>query len=258
MARIAAQLYTLRSFTSTRDGFEEVLRRCREIGYEGVQLSAVGCMNGDNPEVGAELASEMLDRHGLLCCATHRPWDRLRDHTDAEIAFHQTLGCDYTAIGGIWGDYGELPEGFTKFLEAAKPVSERLAGGGVRFGYHNHSHEFLPDPQGGVGYDRLIAAPWLQLEVDTHWVAHAGVEPTPFLRRLAGRIAMVHLKDTEVVPGQGPFMCPVGEGNLNWDGILSALNDGGCEWWIVEQDDCRRDPFDCLASSFRFLDARLG
>jgi sugar phosphate isomerase/epimerase len=56
-----------------------------------------------------------------------------------------------------------------------------------------------------------------------------------------------------MVPDVGGVMAPVGEGNLNWDGILPALDKAGTKWFIVEQDDCRRDPFDCLASSFDYL-----
>ena len=29
----------------------------------------------------------------------------------------------------------------------------------------------------------------------------------------------------------------------------------GVEWYAVEQDTCRRDPFDCLRSSFDYLSA---
>jgi sugar phosphate isomerase/epimerase len=51
-------------------------------------------------------------------------------------------------------------------------------------------------------------------------------------------------------------MAPVGEGNLDWDGIIAAGEEGGVEWYAIEQDVCRRDPFDCLASSFEFLAAK--
>src|SRR5688572_30489471 len=97
--RLAAQMYTLRDVTTTAVGLEDALAMLHGIGYEGVQLSAVGCMNGDAPEVDAARAREMLDAHGLVCCATHRPMTRLIENLDEEIAFHRTLGCDYVAIG---------------------------------------------------------------------------------------------------------------------------------------------------------------
>lgn len=258
-ARLAAQLYTLREFTKTAQEFEDALRMVHAIGYEGVQLSAVGCMNGETPEVDAKTAKRMLDEQGLVCCATHRPWKQLVETTDAEIEFHQTLECDYVAIGGIW-DYGKTPDSYHRFLSDARPVIQKLTQAGLKFGFHNHHHEFIRNPETGkTCYDILIdECPELQMEIDVYWVAHAGADPAQLMARLPGRIDVIHAKDKEVVDPDGPVMAPVGEGNLNWDAILAAGEAGGTRWWVVEQDVCRRDPFECLASSFEFLAPRIG
>lgn len=254
--QLAAQMYTLREFTETSDGLDDALAVLHGIGYSGVQLSAVGCMNGDEPEVDAYWAREMLESHGLVCCATHRPWARLRDHLDEEIEFHQVLGCDYIALGWIANDFGMEPDGYRRFVEEATPLIQRLKEVGIRFGYHNHAHEFVRDPKiDRPAYDILIdeATPDLKLEIDTYWVAHAGADVRGLLERCAGRIEVIHAKDREVVIPEGPVMAPVGEGLLDWTGILAACKNGGTEWVVVEQDVCRRDPFDCLESSYAFL-----
>jgi sugar phosphate isomerase/epimerase len=251
--KLAAQFYTLRDHTKTASEFDNALGICHEIGYAAVQLSAVGCMNGDNPEVDAATARRMLDHNGLTCCATHRPWDALRDRTEQEIEFHRVLGCDYVAIGGIWP---KDPNEFRRFVEESKPVIERLKAAGIRFGYHNHSHEFARNAATGrPWYDVLIeeGAPDLMLEIDTYWVQHAGIDPAKLLTRCAGRIPVIHVKDKEVVPDEGPVFAPIGEGNLDWKEIIQAGDAGGVEWYVVEQDTCRRDPFDCLRSSFDYL-----
>lgn len=257
--KLAAQFYTLREFTKTREGLYDALRRVAEMGYAGVQLSAVGCMNGENPEVSAADARAMLDEFGLVCCATHRPWEALRDRTEEELEFHRTLGCSYTAIGGVFGDASKGPGAFPRWIEQARPTIEALQAGGVRFGYHNHAHEFVFDSSiGKPAYEAFVDADWMQLEVDVYWVAHAGADPAALLSRVPGRIDMIHAKDREVVEDIGPVMAPVGEGLLNWDALLDACRTGGTEWLIVEQDECRRDPFDCLRSSYGFLTAKLG
>jgi sugar phosphate isomerase/epimerase len=257
---LAVQFYTLRDFTKTGDEFRRALDRVREIGYRHVQLSAVGCMSGDSPEVDAHVARRWLDERDLVCCATHRSWKSLEQDTFFEIEFHQALGCTYTAVGSISGDFGVQPESYARFVVASAPVIDRLAHAGIQFGFHNHAVEFAPNRETGKRcYDLLIdeGGPGLQLEVDTYWVVHAGLDPAALLRSVPGRIAAVHLKDKAVDVGRGPVMAPVGEGNLDWDAILAACRDGGTRWLIVEQDDCYRDPFDCLASSFRFLSKKL-
>ena len=251
--RLATQMYTLRDHTKTVKELDEALERVATIGYAGVQLSAIGAW--DAGLIDAAGLRRMLDRHGLVCCATHRPLTRLLNDSEEEIAIHRTLRCDYVAVGSIAKEYGMEPSSYRRFLDAIGPTIRRLAEAGIRFGYHNHAMEFRQ--RGREHYDLLFGEPGLQLEIDVYWVAVAGLNPSALLERAAGRIAAVHLKDLEVTGWEPPTYAPVGEGNLDWDAILAACKSGGTEWGIVEQDVCRRDPFDCLASSFAFLTNRL-
>ena len=48
----------------------------------------------------------------------------------------------------------------------------------------------------------------------------------------------------------------VGEGNLNWEGILAEAKEAGVEWYVVEQDlSYDRDPFESLRISLENLNA---
>ncbi|MCC5844579.1 MAG: sugar phosphate isomerase/epimerase [Verrucomicrobia bacterium] len=255
--KLAVQLFTVREFTRTAKEFAETLRRIREIGYTAVQVSAVGAMNGDAPEVDAALARRMLDDHGLTCIATHRPWDNLRDHTEAEIEFHQTLGCDFAAIGGIGTQIPENVQRYRDFLQEARSVIATLKAAGIRFAHHNHSHEFFRTERGGPCPEDILideGGDDLFLELDLYWIEHAGFNCARILERCHGRVPVVHIKDKEVIEGKNDTrMAPIGEGNLDWDGIISAGAAAGVRWYAVEQDKCYRDPFDCLKSSYDFL-----
>ncbi len=256
-SKLAVQMYTVRDFTHTTDDLARTLEKITAIGYPTVQLSAVGVMNGDTPAVDAVLARKMLDDNGLRCIATHRSWDRLARHTAEEIDFHKTLDCNFTAIGGIPQEYGANgAEGYRRFVKDSLPVISRLKAAGIRFGHHNHSHEFERHTPGNPHtlFDILIddGGPDYDLEVDVYWAWHGGVDPSDLLRRCRGRVPVIHLKDKEVVGGK-PEIGAIGEGNLPWDTILKACEDSGVEWYCIEQDTCRRDPFDCLRSSFEYL-----
>ncbi len=254
--KLAAQMYTLRDHTGSVEELDEALRRVAEIGYPAVQLSAVGAW--DKGLIDAAGLREMLDRHGLACCATHRPMARLKRNLAEEIEIHQALGCSYVAVGSIAGDYGLETQGYRRFLVDIEPTIQALKEAGIRFGFHNHALEFMHQGEARKPrYDVLFEEPDLMLEIDVYWVAVAGHDPAALLRRAAGRIPAVHLKDLEVVGWEPPTYAPVGEGNLDWDAILDACRVGETEWLIVEQDTCRRDPFDCLASSYRFLEAAV-
>jgi sugar phosphate isomerase/epimerase len=254
--QIAAQLYTVRDFTQTADGFAETLGKISKIGYKAVQISGVQAMAGDAPEVSAAEARRMLDDLGLACIATHRSWDDLRNRTDQEIEFHQILGCDFTAVGSLPGEYqGQGAVGYAAFVQDAQPVIAELRAAGIRFGYHNHAFEFArAEGTGQALFETFVehGGPDFHLEIDVYWAAHAGWNPQRLVERCRGRVPVIHVKDREMA-GQEPVMAPVGEGNLDWAHLLPACAAAGVEWYAVEQDHCRRDPFDCLRSSFEFL-----
>ncbi len=259
-SKLAVQLYTVREFTKTESDFAATLEKISKIGYRAVQISAVGCMNGEAPAVDAVKARRMLDDHGLKCIATHRGWAQLAEAPEAEIEFHRTLGCDYAAIGGMAPEYRQAKAaGYRKFIEESRPILRQFKEAGIVFGYHNHAHEFERAGQGRETlYDILIEEgdELLNLEVDVYWVAHAGANPQRIIERARGRVPVIHFKDKEVVDPDGPVMAAIGEGNLDWDHLIPACEQAGVQWYAIEQDVCRRDPFDCLRSSYEFLTSK--
>jgi sugar phosphate isomerase/epimerase len=262
--QLAVQLYTIRDHIKTGSDLAKSLAKIREIGYQAVQLSAVGAMEGESPEIDVKTARQMLDDNGLKCIATHTGWNSLVNNTDAEIEFHQALGCDYTAIGSLPGLFGgegygaQGAQGFADFVADAAPVIAKLKAGGVRFGYHNHAAEFqragFENGEPVTLFDTFLNAdnPDLLLELDLYWVDHAGVNPERVIERSVGRMPIIHIKDKEVV-GNDTRMAPIGEGNLDWKYLIPACQKAGVEWICIEQDNCYRDPFDCLKSSFDYL-----
>jgi len=92
------------------------------------------------------------------------------------------------------------------------------------------------------------------MELDTYWVQAGGGEPTAWILKSKGRIPFLHLKDMTTIDRK-PVMAEIGEGNLNWPGILSAAKEAGVEWYVVEQDVCQTDPFECIATSFKNIQA---
>jgi sugar phosphate isomerase/epimerase len=95
----------------------------------------------------------------------------------------------------------------------------------------------------------------LTAELDTYWLQRAGASPSAWIRKLTGRVPLIHLKDMTIVNDQ-VVQAEVGEGNLDWPGILSACREAGTEWLVIEQDEGARDPLQSLAISYHNL-ARL-
>ena len=242
--QVAAQMYTLREFTKTPEALAESLRKVKKIGYDAVQISGICEIEYSDLKI-------ILDDAGLVCCATHIPYQRMRDETEKVIEEHLIIDCTYPAIGSLPKEYWN-EEGYYRFAREASEVGKRLAESGLWFGYHNHSFE-LERYGSRTGLQILLEESdpkYFTAEIDTYWIAHGGGDPAAWIEKCSGRIPLVHLKDM-TVRDMKPIMAEVGEGNLNWPNILNACKNAGVEWYIVEQDDCERDPFESLAISLR-------
>ena len=245
---LAAQLYTLRDHLKTPDDIARTLPKVAALGYRAVQLSALGPI--DTREL-----KQILAGAGLTVCATHTGFERLRDDLDAVVEEHRILDCRYAAIGGLPQQYRNA-EGYHQFAREASEVARQMKERGLTFGYHNHSFE-LEKLDGKTGLEILYSESdpdVFTAEIDTYWIQHGGGDPTWWIRRVAGRSPLVHLKDM-VMRGREQLMAEVGEGNLNWPAILEACRAAGVQWYIVEQDTCQRDPFESLGISLRNLQA---
>jgi sugar phosphate isomerase/epimerase len=245
-SQIAAQLYTLRDFTKTRKDIISTLTKVKKLGYDAVQLSALGKIDP------RELAN-ILKNEGLACSATHVSLERMRDETAAVIDEHHLWQCRYTAVGGFFPK-NPAPKDWPDYANAFNAIAKKFQNSGVHIGYHNHSHEFTRY-NGKIALQILLDhfSPDIWMELDTYWIQHGGADPADWINRVAGRIPCVHLKDMAITNDRNQLMAEIGEGNLNWPAILSACKKSRVEWFIIEQDICQRDPFESLGISLKNL-----
>ena len=253
--KIAAQLYTLRDFTKTPGDIAATLKKVRKIGYEAVQLSALG-------PIDVRELKRILDGEGLTVCSTHVDYFRIRDEMQSIVDEHSVLECKFVAIGGLPNEYRKGIEGYRRFAREASQVAGKLKKKGLVFGYHNHSFE-VEKFDGKTALEVLFEESdprVFTFEIDTYWIQHGGGDPAEWIRKMKGRVPLLHLKDMAISDGN-QVMAEVGEGNLNWEAILEACRSSGVLWYIVEQDTCQRDPFDRLAISLsnrrKMLDGRI-
>jgi sugar phosphate isomerase/epimerase len=250
--KLAAQLFTVREFTKDIESVRETFAKVEKIGYPAVQISAFGPV--DPKEV-----AKVINDSPLTVAATHMGWPRFLNELDAVIDEHHMWGCKHSAIGMLPMEY-VCAEGVDRFLTELAPIAEKLAAEGIDFSYHNHNHELIrygDDTWLGALYSKADPK-HLKAEIDTYWIQAGGGDPADWIRRCSGRIPLLHLKDMTVSEGREQHFAEIGEGNLNWPAIFAAAEEAGSEWLIVEQDQCYgRDPFDCLALSYKNLTERL-
>lgn len=245
--RIGAQYYTLRDHIRTIEDFEESCRKVKEIGYQTVQISGT--------PLGAAGMKEILDRYGLKVVVTHRSFEDFRNDLQEVMDYNRTLGCELCGVGAMPGWARESGENLSRFIREASEAASDLRKEGLYFGYHNHAFEFAR-VEGRYIMDRLIEETHeeeFRFIADTYWIQAGGMDPAAFLKKLGGRTMAVHFKDLKVNVDNSTEMAEVGQGNLDWDAIIEACETAGVKWALVEQDVCRRDPFESLKMSYDYL-----
>jgi len=244
-SKIAAQLYTVRDFTKTAKDFEETLKKLKGIGYDAIQVSAIGPI--DYKEV-----KQIADSFDMKICVTHSPFDRMKTDLQNLIDEHKHWGCDYIGLGSLPNEFRSSFESQMEFVDIINPIAKEIAQSGLKFVYHNHRFEF--EKFNGKNFFEVVVENTDSKEVgflvDTYWVQAGGVSPSAFISKYADRIDVIHLKDMQVIE-DAITMAEVGEGNMDWAPIMKVCEDINVKWYAVEQDVCYRDPFESLEMSLK-------
>ena len=244
--RIGAQYFTIREFCQNIEDFDKACKKVKEIGYKTVQLSGIGNFSADE-------IKPILEKYGLQAVCTHRPPDSYLNNIEGEIEFHKKIGCKICGIGCMPG-FNVEKENIEKFIKDFSSVTKKLDESGLIFAYHNHAIEF-EKVKGKYVFDIItdsMAADNFKYILDVYWLSYAGINPAKFIRERKGKIACVHFKDLKVVSGQ-PQFAEIGQGNIDWDDVISACEEAEVKYALVEKDRCDGNPFDSLKISYDFL-----
>lgn len=245
--KIAAQLYTVRDYTQTEKDIEKTLKKVKKIGYDAVQVSGFG-------PIAPKKLKKLVDDIGLEICATHIGFDRLKNDLTNVIKEHKLWDCKYIGLGGMPDKYRDSAEGFREFIKEITPIAKEIKENGLQFIYHNHDFEFSKNGE-KIGMEILFDETdpkYFDFEIDTYWIQAGGADPAAWVKKVDGRMDVVHFKDMTVVDRE-PTMAEVGEGNLNWERIINACQENEVKWLCVEQDYCPGDPFESLKTSLNNL-----
>lgn len=248
----------------------EILKKCAEIGYHCVEISQIPM----TPENVADM-KRACDEFGIkiaACSAALEPMipgmpgEFLVSDFDKIVADCKALDCDMLRIGMLPMTCMGSREKALDFVKRADEMAGRLKEHGIDLYYHNHHVEFV-QYDGEYLLDIIKNnTKYMGFELDIHWIQRGGENPVEFIKKYAGRIRLLHLKDYRISEVQMPekfemesFMqiftsnvqfAEVGEGSLPIKECIEAGLAGGSEYFLVEQDDTYgRDPFESLAIS---------
>ncbi|MFK4873535.1 sugar phosphate isomerase/epimerase family protein [Novosphingobium sp. ZW T3_23] len=257
---VGIQLYMLGP--EVAKDLDATFTRLAAIGFREIELPG---LYGRKP---AEL-SQAAARAGLQIASLHLPLVQGTGLSGLSLGSEPGRIADALgALGAKWAvaPLLMLPSGFRPLagegMEAAITRSVTTAGidiwkqtaailnekgaalksSGFRVAYHNHNLEFAPIGSTN-GWNILweeTQADLVSFEIDIGWVAAAGLDAVDFLRRMAPRARLLHIKDltADSPRNYGLKMVPadIGAGSLDLSRILPAAYAAGVRHFLVEQE----------------------
>lgn len=254
---IGLQLYTLRN--QLAKDTPGTIQAVVAAGYK--QGEMFGFPNCD-PVIAAAKES------GLALHSTHFEWDAVVNPKDDSYSDFQRviekakkIGLTHLVIPYLADKDRQSLDDYKRVAAHANRAAVLARKAGIQLSYHNHAFEFQPRDGGKTGFDVFVAefSPEMQFELDIFWVKVGGVEPVDLVKRLAGRVSQVHLKDLKAglpLPAFGSVpndaFQELGDGIIPMEPIMVAAKAAGVKHCHVEQDQSP-DPIASIQQSMAYL-----
>jgi inosose dehydratase len=234
---------------------QRVLAEMREVGLAATELGPEGFLPSDPAELTA-----LLDSYGLSCVGTfapvllhddgHDPLLDIAGPLDALVA----CGADVLVLAAATGadGYDWRPtlddDEWATLLGNLDRLAAAAARRGVLAVLHPHVGTMV-ETRSDV--DRVLAGSQIKLCLDTGHLLIGGTDPLQLAREVPARIAHAHLKDVDaalaarVQAGELTYTdavragmyTPLGAGDVDIAGIVTALRGNGFDgWFVMEQD----------------------
>ena len=236
---IAFQMYSVRDLIGDPGKYaknhESALMQLAAMGYTAVEAAHYG--DGKLYGVTPEQFKADIEAAGLKVLSSH-VGHNLNDEElasgnfqgalawwDQCIAAHKAAGMKYLVNPGV--NYPRNLKEAQVICDYLNKIGERANAAGLKFGYHNHSHEFNK-VEGKVWYDYMIEhtdPTKVFFEMDVYWAVRGQVSPVEYFKKYPGRFTLLHIKDhTEI--GQS--------GMVGFDAIFKNAETAGLKGWVVE------------------------
>ena len=248
---IGIQISSVRSFLQDNAGVCESFIKAAQMGYKYIQVQWV------SPDVRADVVQRALIDAGLNCVGTQDYYDEVVPRINNVIADNIQWGGRYVTVSGIPVRFRSL-EGCVQLAAELDTVVKRTEAAGLTLAFHPVYSDYAAH-DGRALFDTLLehATASMQVCLDAYHVVKAGYDPSDWIRRLAGRIDLIHFKDYAIDGAGGEALSPVGQGVIDWEPIVRACHATGVKYCFAEQETSIKDPFECLAESYNFIRDRL-
>ncbi|MCC8187523.1 MAG: sugar phosphate isomerase/epimerase [Bacteroides sp.] len=257
---IAIQLYSVRDLIGsygrqTGTDYTTVLKLLAEMGYTGVEAASYG--DGKFYDRTPEQFRKDVEEAGLQVLSSHctkplTPEELASgDFTeslkwwDECIAAHKAAGMTY--IVTPWLDVPATVKDLKTYCDYYNEVGRRCQVQGLKYGYHNHAHEFRKVEDSVTMLDYMIEntdPEYVFFEMDVYWVMYGQHSPVDYFNKYPGRFTVLHIKDHREI-GQS--------GMVGFDAIFKNADTAGVRHIVVEVERYSHGVEESIRESINYL-----
>jgi len=261
-----------------RRDFAGYVEMAERAGYRGLEL-----FDGAYGGYCAKDLKRYLSDHGLDVIGAHVSVE----DTDAQLAYLPETGCRYIVCPGL--RVSSRDEAFQQ-AEMLNGLGRKAKAAGMKYAYHNHNSDFdrFHDETVIDIFMRNTDPTLVTFELDAAWAWRAGINAASFVKEHAGRIELIHVKETLRMLGPEddlgplfknverdargrPVMTPelkarleehqkingrLGDGLINMPELKKAADAQGVQAYIVEREYAYTgDPYTTILADREYLSA---
>lgn len=233
---VSVQLYSVRDIINSGTDLNIVLNNLAKMGYTGIEAANYndGKFYGKTPE---EFKSA-VEKAGMKVLSSHTSkglsdnelasgdYSESMKWWDQCIAAHKAAGMTYIVTPSL--GVPKTVKDLQTYCDYYNEIGKRCNENGMKYGYHNHAHEFQKVENKVVMLDYMIENTKPEnvfYEMDVYWVVRGQQSPVEYFKKYPGRFTVLHIKDHKEI-GQS--------GMVGFDAIFENAEIGGVKHLVAE------------------------
>lgn len=242
-------------FYMTHGDTQAAIRDIANVGYQGVEVFDGNLAEfADKAEELLSVLSETNTELVSVYTGANFIYDEILDDELYKIEQAATLAKKFGASRIVLGGGAKRPDGpkaddFKKVGRGLDMAADIARKHGLESSYHPHLGTISETLD---GFHQIMDSCSIGFCPDTAHLTLSGIDPVAAIDRYGDRLKHIHFKDVSNKTGN---FTPLGEGDIDFKEILSAIKRANYDSWLmVELDSYEGDPKKAAEISKRYLE----
>ena len=249
--KFGVQTFTVRRAQkkSIRDAYMPLIK----LGIKSFEVARINFNEKNAKEIKA-----LVDEFGIEIVSVQVKPKYVFGDPERIIEFCRITGCRRVVISMLpFSSILGKEKKFYDFVESLDPAFDVYARQGITLAYHHHNWEYIKLSNGKTRMAEILSkTKKIKIVHDTYWTARCGTDPVLQIKEFGNRLLGIHLRDLTFKKSGIDVLSvdtSIGNGVINFGGVLEAALENGCNYYVIEQKT--DEPYADIEKSFKYLNS---